>query len=143
MLLFIFAITVNNFSEGMSIALGFLTGDIGKGVSLLTGIGIQNASEGLAVAMALYANNLSRKDIFLITFLVGIAEPVGSLIITLLFAMSNYVLPFGLAFAAGAMLFVITKEIIPKVHKRGYETQVTLSLIFGFIFMMLLDNLFS
>ncbi|PMP62768.1 MAG: ZIP family metal transporter [Sulfurihydrogenibium sp.] len=143
MWLFIFAITVHNFPEGMSSALGFLTGDFGKGISLATGIGIQNIPEGLAVAMALYVNNFPKKDIFLITFLTGIVEPVGGLVAILLFSISHYILPIGLAFAAGAMLFVVTKEMIPEIHKRGYETQATLSLIFGFIFMMLLDNLFS
>ena len=143
MWLFIIAITVHNFPEGMSSALGFLTGDIGKGLSLATGIGIQNIPEGLAVALALLVNNFSKKDIFIVTLITGIVEPLGGLVAIILFSVSHYILPFGLAFAAGAMLFVVSKEMIPEINKKGYETQATVGLMTGFILMMVLDNLFS
>lgn len=143
MWLFIIAITVHNFPEGMSSSLGFLTGDVGKGISLASGIGIQNIPEGLAVALALFVNNFQKKDVFLITLLTGIVEPVGGVLAVILFSISHYILPFGLSFAAGAMLFVVSKEMIPQTHKKGYETQATIGLMIGFILMMILDNLFA
>ena len=143
MWLFILAITIHNFPEGLSSSLGFLTGDVGKGISLATGIGIQNIPEGLAVALALYLNNFSKKDIFLITLLTGIVEPIGGVVAVSLFSISHYILPVGLSFAAGAMLFVVSKEMIPQTHKKGFETQATFGLMFGFVVMMVLDNLFG
>jgi len=143
MWLFVLAITIHNFPEGMSSSLGFLTGDLGKGISLATGIGIQNIPEGLAVALALYLNNFSKKDIFLITFLTAVVEPIGGVVAVLLFSISHYILPIGLSFAAGAMLFVVSKEMIPQTHKKGFETQATFGLMLGFVVMMILDNLFG
>jgi ZIP family zinc transporter len=143
MWLFIIAITIHNFPEGMSSSLGFLTGDLGRGISLATGIGIQNIPEGLAVALALLVNNFSKKDIFIITLLTGVVEPIGGIVAVILFSLSHYILPIGLAFAAGAMLFVVSKEMIPQTHKKGYETQATVGLITGFTLMMILDNIFT
>lgn len=143
MWLFIIAIAIHNFPEGMSSSLGFLTGDLGKGISLATGIGIQNIPEGLAIALALLVNNFSKRNIFIITLLTGIVEPIGGLIAIILFSISHYILPFGLAFASGAMIFVVSKEMIPQTHKKGYETHATIGLMIGFILMMILDNIFS
>ncbi len=137
--IFILAITVHNFPEGMSSAIGFMTGDISKGVALATGIGIQNIPEGLAVALALVAKNYPVSRALFVAFLSGIVEPVGGMFGVVTFGFSHVVLPIGLAFAAGAMIFVISKEIIPQTHKKGYEMEATTGLLIGFIVMMILD----
>ncbi|WP_456402928.1 ZIP family metal transporter [Persephonella sp.] len=141
--IFVLAITVHNFPEGMSSALGFMTGDIGKGVVLASGIGIQNIPEGLAVAVALLAKGFSKNRAVFIAFLTGLVEPIGGILGLLVFGFSDIILPIGLAFSAGAMVFVISKEIIPETHKRGFEIEATTGLIIGFILMMFLDLTFG
>ena len=137
--LFTLAITIHNFPEGMSSALGFFTDNIGNGIALSLGIGIQNIPEGLAVALSLLVCGYSKKFAVLITLLTGLVEPIGGLIGMLTFGFSKLVLPIGLSFSAGAMIFVISKEIIPETHKRGFEKEATTGLILGFILMMFLD----
>ncbi len=137
--IFILAITVHNFPEGMSSAIGFLTGDIYKGIALASGIGIQNMPEGLAVALALVSKGYPVSRALFIAFLSGIVEPIGGIFGIITFGFSHIVLPVGLAFAAGAMIFVISKEIIPQTHKKGYEMEATTGLLIGFILMMILD----
>ena len=137
--LFTLAITIHNFPEGMSSALGFLTGNIGNGLAVATGIGIQNIPEGLAIALTLLISGYSKKFAIFITFLTGIVEPIGGLVGMLTFGFYNLILPIGLSFAAGAMIFVISKEIIPETHKKGFEKEATTGLILGFILMMFLD----
>ncbi|NPA52657.1 MAG: ZIP family metal transporter [Aquificae bacterium] len=141
--IFILAITVHNFPEGMSSAIGFMTGDISKGLTLAVGIGIQNIPEGLAVALTLVAKGYRVSRIFWVTFLSSIVEPIGGVVGVLVFGFSYVVLPIGLAFAAGAMIFVISKEIIPQTHKKGYEMEATIGLLIGFIVMMVLDVTFG
>ena len=137
--LFTLAITVHNFPEGMASALGFFTGDIGNGLALALGIGIQNIPEGLAVAVALLVSGYTKKFSILIATLTGLVEPIGALIGMLTFGFSKLVLPIGLSFSAGAMIFIISKEIIPETHRRGFEKEATIGLILGFILMMFLD----
>ncbi len=141
--IFVLAITVHNFPEGMSSALGFMTGDLGKGIALASGIGIQNIPEGLAVAVALIAKGFTKGRAVLIAFLSGLVEPVGGLTGLVVFGLSDIVLPVGLAFSAGAMVFVISKEIIPETHRRGFEIEATTGLIIGFVLMMFLDLTFG
>ncbi len=142
MWLFILAITVHNFPEGMASSISFFS-DLKVGISTATGIGIQNIPEGLAVALALYLNGFSKLKLFLITLLTGLVEPVGGLFSIIIFTFTSYILSFGLSLAAGAMLFVVSKEMIPETHKKGFETEATFGLIGGFIVMMILDNLLS
>jgi len=137
--LFTLAITVHNFPEGMSSAMGFLTGDIGRGIALASGIGIQNIPEGLAVALALVSAGYSKKFAFFISMITGLVEPIGGLVGILIFGFTDVILPIGLSFAAGAMIFVISKEVIPETHKKGFELEATTGLMIGFILMMILD----
>ncbi len=137
--LFIMAITLHNFPEGMAVGVAFAGSNSANGISLATGIGLQNLPEGLAVAASLLAINYSRTNAFLIAALTGMVEPVGGLIGASLGIVSVAMLPCMLGLAAGAMLFVISHEIIPETHRRGYEHQATFSLIAGFVIMMLLD----
>lgn len=137
--LFVIAITIHNFPEGMAVGIGFGGGNVTNGLSLATGIGLQNAPEGLAVALALRGQGYSKARAFLIALLTGLVEPVGGLLGVALVHVSVYVLPVGLTFAAGAMLYIISHEIIPETHRYGHQNRATTGLIVGLILMMLLD----
>ncbi len=137
--LFVFAITLHNFPEGMAVGVGFAGGDVANGTSLATGIGVQNIPEGLAVSVSLLAIGYSRLQAFLVGMLTGLAEPVGGLFGSVAVSFAGPLMPWALAFAAGAMLFIISDEIIPETHSRGYENLATFSLLVGFACMMYLD----
>lgn len=139
--LFVIAITIHNFPEGLAVGVGFGDGDIANGISLAIGIGLQNIPEGLAVALPLIRENYRPGRAFLIALATGLVEPVGGLIGVALVQIAKPVLPFALAFAAGAMLFVISHEIIPETQSRQGSSKVaTHSLLIGFVIMMFLDN---
>jgi ZIP family zinc transporter len=136
--LFILAITLHNFPEGMSVGVAY--GDRpATGLALTLGIGLQNLPEGLAVAAALLRDGFSRARAFWIALLTGLVEPVGGLFGATTVSLSDALLPWALAFAGGAMLFVISGEIIPETHQEGKEHYATFALVIGFIVMMLLD----
>lgn len=137
--LFVIAITIHNFPEGMAVGIGFGGGDITNGMSLATGIGLQNAPEGLAVAVALRGLGYTRWRSFGIALLTGLIEPVGGVIGVAAVHISAHVLPWGLSFAAGAMMYIISHEIIPETHRRGHQDMATTGLIAGLVLMMFLD----
>ena len=139
--LFIIAITIHNFPEGMATGVGFGTENIGDGLALALGIGIQNMPEGLAVALSLMREKYSVRYAFIVAALTGLVEPVGAVLGYGLVNIFKPVLPVVLASAAGAMLFVICDEIIPETHSKGYEREATYGIIFGFVIMMVLDIL--
>ncbi len=139
--LFVFAITIHNFPEGLAVGVGFGDGDIINGLSLAIGIGLQNLPEGLAVALPLLREQYSKAKAFLIALCTGLVEPIGGLLGVALVQISRPMLPFALAFAAGAMLFVISHEIIPETqHQQGHSKLATHALLVGFVVMMFLDN---
>lgn len=137
--LFVIAITLHNFPEGMAVGVGFAGGDTSNGRALATGIGIQNIPEGLAVAVSLLSVGYSRWSAFGVGLLTGLAEPVGGLFGALAVSLAEPLMPWALSFAAGAMLFIISDEIIPETHRGGYQTLATFSLLGGFAVMMYLD----
>lgn len=137
--LFIIAITIHNFPEGLAVGVGFGGNNINDGISLAIGIALQNMPEGLAVGLALIRENYAAKKAFLIALLTGLVEPVGGVIGVSLVSIAQPILPFILALAAGAMLFVISDEIIPETHEHGYERIATYGLLIGFIIMMIMD----
>ncbi|RMG58386.1 MAG: ZIP family metal transporter, partial [Deltaproteobacteria bacterium] len=141
--LFVLAITIHNFPEGLAVGVGFGGGDMKRGLSLALGIGLQNIPEGLAVAFPLLREKYSRLKAFLIALATGLVEPVGGIIGAGAVSVAKPVLPFGLAFAAGCMLSVISSEVIPETHTHGYEKEATLGVVVGFVVMMLLDNYFG
>jgi len=141
--LFILAITIHNFPEGMAVGVGFGGGDIKAGTSLAIGIGLQNIPEGLAVAFPLLRVGSTKSKAFLIALLTGLVEPIGGFLGISIVSIGKFLLPYGLAFAAGAMLLVITEEIIPETHSRGNDREASIGVILGFIIMMVLDNFFS
>ncbi len=137
--LFVIAITLHNFPEGMAVGVGFAGGNIDNGLSLATGIGIQNVPEGLAVAVSLIGAGYSRLHSCLVATLTGLAEPVGGLFGSVAVSVAGPLMPWSLAFAAGAMLFIISDEIIPETHRGGLQNVATFSLLVGFALMMFLD----
>lgn len=139
--LFIYAITLHNLPEGLAVGVGFGSGDFKTGLIIATAIGLQNMPEGLAVALPLFGEGYSKGKALGISFLTGIFEPIMAFLGFLLVKIFIKILPFALSFAAGAMLYVISDEIIPESHRNGYEKEATFSIIFGFIVMMILDYL--
>ena len=137
--LFIAAITLHNFPEGMAVGVGFAGGDIANGVSLATGIGTQNIPEGLAVAVSLLSVGYSKLKAFGVAFLTGLVEPVGGLFGSAAVSLAAPLMPWTLGFSAGAMLFIISGEIIPETHRGQFSTLATASLLVGFSVMMYLD----
>lgn len=141
--LFIIAITIHNFPEGMSVGVSFGSGDMNNGLVLSIAIALQNLPEGLAVALPLVGLGYNKWRAVAIATLTGLVEPVGGLLgITMVTAFSS-VLPVAMGFAAGAMLFVISEEIIPETHSKGRSRIATFSLMVGFIIMMVLDRILS
>lgn len=138
--LFVFAIAVHNIPEGL--AIGVAAGET-SGNAVATGISLQNVPEGLIVAIALVAAGYSRALAFVVAALSGLVEPAAALAGSLMVAQSAALLPWGLGAAAGAMLFVVSHEIIPESHRRGHETLATGGLIAGFVGMMLMDTLLA
>lgn len=139
--LFIIAITIHNFPEGLAVGVGFGDGDIANGISLAIGIGLQNLPEGLAVALPLVREKYSTGKAFLIALASGLVEPIGGLLGVGLVQIARTILPFTMAFAAGAMLFVISNEIIPETQNHeGHSKLATHALLIGFVVMMFLDN---
>ncbi len=137
--LFVIAITLHNFPEGMAVGVGFGGGDFANGQALALGIGIQNIPEGLAVGLSLKAIDYSNMRAFLLASLTGLVEPIGGFLGAVAVTYTEPALPFILAMAGGAMLFVISDEIIPETHRRGSKTHATAALLIGFVIMMALD----
>lgn len=141
--LFVFAIALHNFPEGLAVGVGFGGGDIANGLSLALGIGLQNMPEGLAVAVALLSVGYTPGRALAVAAATGLVEVVGGLVGAGAVTLAAPMLPFGLTFAAGAMLFVISNEIIPETHRKGHAAQATGGLMIGFVVMMQLDVLFG
>ncbi|WP_347311471.1 ZIP family metal transporter [Defluviimonas sp. SAOS-178_SWC] len=137
--LFVIAITIHNFPEGLSIGVSFGGGDVANGLSVMTGISLQDIPEGLAVAVALTGRGYSRGRAFFVATLTGLVEPVGGLIGAAAVSVASDLLPWGLTFAAGAMLYIISHEILPETHRNGHQDRATAGLIFGLVLMMVLD----
>ncbi len=138
--LFVFAITLHNLPEGLAIGVGYAGNDPVRGTALATGIAIQDIPEGLVVAVALLAAGYKRSFAVALGMLSGLVEPIGAVLGAAVVGWSAALLPWGLGFAAGAMLFVISHEIIPESHRKGHEVYATCGLMLGFVLMMLLDT---
>jgi ZIP family zinc transporter len=141
--LFIFAITIHNFPEGLAVGVGFGAGDISAGIALAIGMGLQNMPEGLAVALPLLRERYTKRSALKIATLSGLTEPIAGLLGVTVVTIVRPILSMALAFAAGAMIFVVSDEIIPESHRRGFEREATFGVVSGFIIMTLLDNLFA
>ncbi len=141
--LFVIAIAIHNFPEGLAVGVANATGEFTSGFGVTLGIGLQNIPEGLSVAIALRSQGYSTRYAIMITALTGLIEVLGGVFGAAVLLFSVAIMPLGLAFAAGAMLFIISDEIIPETHRPGFESGATLSLFVGFGLMMFLDSVFA
>lgn len=137
--LFVLAITLHNVPEGLAVGVGVASGEAANGLALSIGIFLQNLPEGFVVALAVLALGYPRARAVLIALLTGAVEAVGGFIGAGAVSLSQALLPWALAGAAGAMLFVISHEVIPETHENGHETPATFGVVVGFVLMMLLD----
>jgi ZIP family zinc transporter len=137
------AVTIHNLPEGMAVGVVFagethgLTLSAALAVSI--GIAIQNIPEGAIISMPMYAEGNSRKKSFLIGTLSGVVEPVGSVAILLLAGVLGVALPYLLAFAAGAMMYVVVEELIPETAQGCHTNLSTIGFAVGFVLMMVMD----
>ena len=144
--LMILAITLHNIPEGLAIgvifggvAAGIAEATISDGLLLAIAIGLQNFPEGIAVAMPLRRMGMSRKKSFLYGQASALVEPVAGVIGALAVSMFIPILPYALAFAAGAMIFVVVEEVIPEAQQNRNSDSATIGFIGGFLVMMTLD----
>ncbi|MBS7655944.1 ZIP family metal transporter [Candidatus Bathyarchaeota archaeon] len=139
--LMILAIAIHNFPEGLAVGVSFGEKDILAGIVMAMAIGLQNIPEGAAVAFPLIREGFTRRKAIWYTTLTGLIEPVGGLIGVTIASAASQMLPIILSFAAGAMIFIVSHEIIPETHRKGHEIEGTFGFILGFAIMMILDSL--
>lgn len=147
-ILLVFAITLHNIPEGLAVgvAFGATMNDIGNGtilsaLAVAIGIGIQNFPEGAAVSIPLRREGMSRSKSFFYGQASGIVEPIAGVFGALLVTSMEGILPYALAFAAGAMIYVVVEELIPESQSGDHKSThlATLGCIIGFTIMMILD----
>ncbi len=145
-ILLVLAITLHNIPEGLAIgvsfgaaAAGLQEATLGGAIALALGIGLQNAPEGTAIALPLRADGMSRFRAWWYGQLSAAVEPVAAVIGAAGVLLMRPILPYALAFAAGAMIFVVVEEVIPESHSEGNTDVATLSCMVGFAIMMILD----
>lgn len=138
--LFVFAIALHNVPEGLAIGVAFAAGDLTQARALATGISLQDIPEGLVVALALRTAGHGRISSVLFGMGSGLVEPVAAVVGVMAVSASTLLLPWGLAFAAGAMLFAISHDVIPGATGKGNHGPATVALIVGFVVMMMLDT---
>jgi ZIP family zinc transporter len=124
----------------MAVGAGFSQGDLGAGLPLAIAIALQDGPEGLAVAFALRTIGLGSARAVLIAIATGLLEPLGAMFGVTISTGPAFTYPLGLGIAAGAMLFVVSHEVIPETHRNGHQTLATMGLMAGFATMMVLDT---
>jgi ZIP family zinc transporter len=137
--LFVLAITLHNFPEGLAVGVSVGSETINSALPLVVGIGLQNMPEGLVVALALRELQYSMPAALGIATFTELVEPVGGMIGAALVSVAATILSWGMAVAAGAMLFIIVDEIIPEIDRESIAQEGSIGIITGFILMMYLD----
>ena len=138
--LLMLAMTLHNFPEGMAVGVAFGGSELGAATALAIGIGLQNIPEGLAIALPLRRAGMSPGRAFFWGQLSAVVEPVAGVVGAVLVLASSAFLPYAMAAAAGAMLYVVVEELIPETVRSGSIDIATLGFIGGFAVMMALDN---
>ncbi len=138
--LFVAAVAIHNLPEGLAIGVAYAGVDVAKAHSLATGISIQDVPEGLVVALALRTVGYGRLFSCALGIASGLIEPVAAVGGAVLIEYARWMLPWGLALAAGAMLFVIAHDVIPEGHRNGNAKTASCAVVGGFILMMVLDT---
>ncbi len=145
-ILLVLAITLHNIPEGLAVGVGF--GAVGASIgsaslagamALALGIGIQNFPEGAAVSIPLRRDGMSRSKSFFYGQASGIVEPIAGVLGAALVSTMRPILPYALAFAAGAMIYVVAEEVLPEANRDGNGHLATIGTMVGFAVMMILD----
>lgn len=141
-----FSVTLHNIPEGMAVGVcfaGVLSGNTGisllSSIVLAIGIAIQNIPEGAIISMPMQLEGASKKKAFITGVLSGVVEPIAALVTMCLINFVVPILPYLLSFAAGAMIYVVIEELVPEVHNGNKSVLGVVSIIIGFILMMILD----
>lgn len=144
--LLVLAITLHNFPEGLAVGVAFgavasnlPSATMASAVALALGIGIQNFPEGFAVSMPLRREGVSRMKSFMMGQASGMVEPVAGVLGASIVLLAQAFLPYALAFAAGAMIYVVVEEVIPESQSGGNGDLATMGVMLGFTVMMILD----
>ena len=135
-MLFVLAIAIHNFPEGLAAGVGFGAGNVGDALLIAGGIALQNIPEGMVIVSPLIDSGVGRLRAFFYAALTGVIEIVGTLIGYFAVRISSFMLPFVLSFAGGTMLYVISDDVIPTIHSEGSERITTFALLMGFCIML-------
>ena len=138
-LLFVMAIAIHNFPEGIAAGVGFGAGNTAEALTVAGGIALQNIPEGMVIIAPMLAAGVTPSRTLFCAILTGVVEVLGTLLGYFAVAVSQAVLPFALAFAGGTMLYVISDEMIPETHAHGGERGATFALLIGFCVMLATD----
>ena len=148
--LLVLAITLHNIPEGLAVGVAFGAIDAGlpsaslaSAVALAVGIGIQNFPEGMAVSLPLRREGMGQGRSFFYGQISGIVEPMAGVLGASIVIVAQFILPYALAFAAGAMIFVVVEEVIPESQCGGNSDLATMGVMMGFTIMMILDVAFG
>ncbi len=138
--LFIIAITIHNMPEGLAVGVGFGSGNIKDAIILMIAIGLQNIPEGFSVAVSALNAGFGKKFYAsLVGIRSGLVEIPLAILGAYLVVIARPILPYAMGFAAGAMIYVISDEIVPETHRKGHERLATFGTILGLIVMLYLD----
>ena len=140
-LLFVLAIAIHNLPEGIAAGVGFGADDISGALLIAGGIALQNIPEGMVIIGPMLAAGVSPSRTFICAVITGVVEVVGTFLGYFAASVSSVILPFALAFAAGAMLYIISDEMIPETHAHGSQRGATFSLLLGFCIILISDTL--
>ena len=140
-ILFVLAIAIHNFPEGIAAGVGFGSGNSAQALLIAGGIALQNIPEGMVIIGPMLGAGIKPARTFIIAALTGAVEIVGTLIGYFAVSIASAILPFALAFAGGTMLYVISDEMIPETHAHGSQRGATYALLVGFCLMLVSDVL--
>lgn len=138
-LLFVLAIAIHNFPEGIAAGVGFGSDNVAEAITIAGGIALQNIPEGMVIIGPMLAAGISPRRTFLCALATGLVEVAGTLLGYFAVSAATGILPFALAFAGGTMLYVISDEMIPETHAHGSERGATYALLVGFCLMLATD----
>ncbi len=138
--LILFAIAIHNFPEGLAVGVSLGRSYNVTGAAVAIAMGLHNIPEGLACALPLACTGYSRKKVLWYTTLAGLVTPIGGFVGASAVALAEAILPYGLAFAGGAMLYIVFDEMIPQSHRNGHEFEATLCGLVGFALMIIINS---
>ncbi len=141
--LFVIAITLHNFPEGLAVGSGVGSHDVAIALPILAGIGLQDFPEGFVVAVALMSVNYSKWESLIVAVVTGLVEAVAAILGFMATSFFQPLLPWMLAFSGGAMIYVVVEEVIPEVQQKSIASDASAGMMIGFVLMMFLDVVLS